>query len=153
MCKGKNRKNEQPVTDNERAEILRDIFNNQLGQHRDYSIVINSYQEERPSLLVDSFKNNPNTRVAIVNKMLKEGFDFPEITIAAIYDEINMDLNHVEQYKGKREYVQFIGRAVRKIPGDDGGNQTAYIIAPEKFNLKELHDDYMESERDVIQID
>jgi len=52
--------------------------------------------------LTEGFKMKAEIRIAIVNKMLCEGFDCPLIGIAAIMDKYSVRLNIEDEIKGKR---------------------------------------------------
>ena len=118
-----------------RANEIKSIFNG-MTNNGDFAIVINTHQSQN-SENIENFRNNMH-KVAIVNNMLVEGFDHPNITVAAFFDRISVT-------SGKRKYAQFIGRAVRYIR-EQNGPQTAFIIAPRSFDLEKLHNRYMEDE-------
>ena len=126
--------------DNKRAEEIMSKFE----VEGELPLIINIHQEKRIEL-IEKLKKRDGPRIAIVNNMLGEGFDCPAISIAAIFDKFNTNMNTVSKIKGKKAYIQFVGRAVRKIP-NGGDNQKAYIISLKSLEQKEIHDDYMDNE-------
>ncbi len=126
---------------NERAIVVQDMFSE---EHSPTIINIHQGSKEEIQNKISDFKDNPLLRIAIVNNMLKEGFDCPSISIVAILDPFNTDKNQIGQIKGKKAYIQFVGRAVRRHASNTINR--AYIITETRFNQQIIHDDYMEGE-------
>ncbi|UJR18262.1 hypothetical protein I4U23_005165 [Adineta vaga] len=79
---------------------------------------------------IKNFKNG-QYRVAIVNKMLSEGYDNPQIAVAVIF-------SHIVSLK---KFMQFVGRAVRGLP--DVEDQRGYIITHELLGQETLFQAYL----------
>ena len=110
--------------------------------------IINYHQGNKNTIkqLIDDFKNNTNKRVAIVNNMLCEGFDCPLISVVAILDPYPTRVNKNNQIRGKKAYIQFVGRAVRRIRVDNEEVQHAHVISKRSLKQQIIHDDYMKTE-------
>lgn len=89
--------------------------------------------EESEKAIIEFKKGQIDVLVNV--NMLSEGFDHPNISIAAIF----------RPFKALSPYAQFIGRALRKIEGDNINNEidnVAHVIYHKELDLDDLWNYY-----------
>lgn len=115
----------------EHAKQLVELYNN-AGLSCDY-IVSQRSPEECNKIIIDYKKGQLDVLVNV--NMLGEGFDNPNISIAAIF----------RPFRTLAPYAQFIGRALRRMPSSpetDSINNIAHVVYHKELGLDELWEYY-----------
>ncbi|MBP1083521.1 DEAD/DEAH box helicase [Bacillus capparidis] len=114
----------------EHAEQIKELYE-EAGYTADY--VTSDRPDESEKAIINYKKGQLDVLVNV--NMLGEGFDHPNISIAAIF----------RPFRTLPPYAQFIGRALRKIPGDgviDEIDNIAHVIYHKELDLEDLWDYY-----------
>lgn len=112
------------------AEQIMEIYS-EYGLKAQY---VSCDRPEESEKAIIEFKKGQIDVLVNVN-MLSEGFDHPNISIAAIF----------RPFKALAPYAQFIGRALRKIEGDNINNEIdniAHVIYHKELDLDDLWNYY-----------
>ncbi|MDF2883798.1 MAG: hypothetical protein K0R54_4362 [Clostridiaceae bacterium] len=110
----------------EHAKQIMNLYN-EYNLKSDY--VASDRPDESEKVIIEFKKGQIDVLVNI--DMLSEGFDHPNISIAAIF----------RPFRTLSPYAQFIGRALRKIQGDeinDDIDNIAHVIYHKELGLEEL---------------
>ncbi|MBZ9624727.1 DEAD/DEAH box helicase family protein [Clostridium sp. FP2] len=109
-----------------------------MSLYREYGLKADYVASDRPLLesekIIIDFKKGILDVIVNVD-MLAEGFDHPNISIAAIF----------RPFRTLAPYAQFIGRSLRKIQGEDINNSIdniAHVIYHKELNLDDLWEYY-----------
>lgn len=116
----------------DRAEALLSIYN-ELGSHHNPLIVHNELNSAQKKNVFESLKSR-STRIIVCVNMLGEGFDFPNLKIAAIHDI----------HKNLTTTLQFIGRFTRSS-ADKIGTATVVVNFADQNVEKGIEELYAEN--------
>jgi superfamily II DNA or RNA helicase len=106
------------------ADAICEAYNNVLGAADDECAAYYGANNQGSDALLRKYKSEENPRVLVICGKLLEGFDYKPVSVLGIYRNIGRDRAPT--------YTQFVGRAVRRCPGEPVDVRATVIAHPDR---------------------